>query len=333
MNLEAAEKKLQMACERAGHLPKTITSYRGVLRRYVCALQSGECTGLQSYLDDISSGEDKLSPSSIKQVVCALVFYIKNVQRKDPGRLFFPKGNGHRRAPVCLSMAECQALFLRMSGTPLLQASIMLGSGLRVSEMLQLRLKDLDFAAGTIIVRGGKGDKDRTVPMPQSLRDPLQQHVQRCLVQHQDDRARGIICPVPQKSLRRKLGESTFGRAGWFWLFPSAKVHEDKKERWHATEKAVASALHKAADRVGILKRVTPHVMRHSFATALLRTGSDIRTIQDLLGHADIRTTMRYLHAETCGLVTSPIDMEPTLETVVTFPAILPSARLAKISA
>lgn len=319
MNLERSEQKLLAACNRHGLLPGTFNTYRGYLRRYVAALSQGRCQDLQTFLDHLAT-ERKVSPSTIKQAVCALVFYIRHVQGKDPGRLLFPKAKGGRRAPTCLSLAEAHLVFQRMTGLPLLQASLMLGAGLRVRECLQLRLKDLDFSNHTIAVHGGKGDKDRTVPMPRALLASLEDRVQRCLLRHHDDRRGGVICPVPQESLRRKLGEATFGRAAWYWLFPSAAVRGN--ERWHATDRAVARQLREAAELAGILKRVSPHVMRHSFATAMLRNGTDIRTLQDLLGHNDIRTTMRYLHVEAAGLVTTPLDQEPSLEKVITFPTI-----------
>jgi integron integrase len=193
-------------------------------------------------------------------------------------------------------------------------ARLMYGAGLRLSELLRLRIKDVDFDRGMLFVRGGKGDKDRRTTLPSSLREDLERHIE-CNVKplFERDRAEG----VPGVALPGAL-EKKFKNAGkewaWQWLWPARGLSRDPRSgierRHHVTDRALQDAIKKGAKAAGIAKRVTPHVLRHSFATHLLESGTDIRTVQDLLGHSSVKTTQIYTHVmEKPGLgVRSPLD-------------------------
>ena len=218
-----------------------------------------------------------------------------------------------KRLPTILTRREVQALFSYLSSTHLLMAQLLYGSGLRLMECLRLRVKDLDFAYHTITVRDGKGEKDRITVLPESLVAPLQKHLQQVKRLHEQDLAQGYGAVYLPDALARKYPNAQREWA-WQWVFPSPRLSVDPRSglvrRHHISPSALQRAVRKAAKLAGIKKHVTPHTLRHSFATHLLEDGYDIRTVQELLGHRDVRTTMIYTHVLNRGAraVRSPLD-------------------------
>ena len=199
-----------------------------------------------------------------------------------------------------------------MAGTPRLMAEVMYSSGLRVHECVTLRVKDVDLAAPSVTVRSGKGGKDRTTVLSLRLRVPLQEHLLRVAAQHKDDLSRGAgLAPMPG-ALARKY-PSASSSLSWQFVFPSAVLRpwdtEGRLARWHASESTVQRAFRDALRQAGVIKHASVHTLRHSFATHLLAAGTDIRTIQLLLGHRSLQTTMIYTHVlEATKNVVSPFD-------------------------
>jgi site-specific recombinase XerD len=296
---------------KADHLPTTRQTYQRIVGEYCDLLHGGHVADFQGYLDYLAA-EKHVSSKTVRQALNALVFFYRRVLGKDPGQLQVPAGHGGRRVPVFMTHKECMEVLSRMERVPRLQCALMYGCGLRVSEMVQLRLKDLDFESGMLTIRSGKGDKDRTVRLPKSLEAEIRDQVERCKKLWASDNATGRVCPSPVPSLERKLGRAVFGRLAWYYLFPSRVVRGD--ERWHATPHGVAKALHVAAEAAGIIKRISPHVWRHSYATNLLHLGTDIRTLQIQLGHSHVETTEIYTHAVGDKGTMSPLDQaqQPT---------------------
>jgi len=215
---------------------------------------------------------------------------------------------------VVLERAEVGELFKQLDGDWRLMAQVMYGSGLRLTELLRLRVKDVDFKRSMLTVRAGKGDRDRVTVLPRSLAEDLGAQLERCREMHGRDRAGQVAGVWLPPALARKLK-----RAGeewsWFWVFPAAELAEDPEgqvvRRHHRCGAVFQRKIKLAAARVVPNKRVTPHVLRHCFATHLLEAGADLRTIQELLGHEDVRTTEIYTHVAVgvngCG-VRSPLD-------------------------
>ena len=218
-----------------------------------------------------------------------------------------------QRLPVVLTPGEVRAILDRMEGTTKLMASLLYGSGLRLMECVTLRIKDIDFTRGEITVRAGKGNKDRVTVLPGSLRASLEAHMARVRELHKRDLAQGYgQAPLPGALARKYPNAPT--EFAWQFLFPSSIRSKDrmtgKIHRFHASERALQRDVRAASKAAGITKAVGPHTLRHSFATHLLESGSDIRTVQELLGHADVSTTMIYTHVLNRGAkgVQSPLD-------------------------
>jgi integron integrase len=212
-----------------------------------------------------------------------------------------------------MTKEEVKRLFAAMTGTHLLMAETMYGAGLRLRECLQLRVQDLDFERGIVIVRMGKGKKDRETLFPEKLRPKLQEHLQRIRVLHEKDRKTDLPGVQLPHALERK-----YPNAGkewiWFWVFPSQNISMDPRthivRRHHFYEGNLQKVIKQAGKKADIQKRITTHTLRHSFATHLLDNGYDIRTIHDFLGHSDVKTTMIYTHLTIKNRlgVRSPLD-------------------------
>lgn len=257
--------------------------------------------------------EGRASPSAQKQALNALVFLMQEALSRDLGELNFQRAFPKRRLPTVLSVNECKSLFAQMEGTPRLMAELAYGSGLRLMELLRLRVQHVDFERLRLQVIGGKGDKDRATVLPERLVGALREHVSRLRKLWESDRAANVPGVWLPDGLARK-----YPKAGvsweWQWLFSSRELALDPatgiRRRHHVSDAYFQRALKQAAQKAAFTKRVTPHVLRHSFATHLLEGGADIRTVQELLGHESVETTQIYTHVMVKpGLgVRSPLD-------------------------
>ncbi len=307
----------------AGHLVNTRKTYRGWVMRYRAARLARQCQDLQSYLTHLSTVE-RVNPKTVHQALNALKFYHEQVLgiQIAPNSLKIPKKNPHKNIPVWLTHEEAMDLLSHISGPARLQAEMLYGTGSRINALLTLRLKDIDLARGLVTFRFDKGGKSRTVRLPSYILPRLQPHIAQVRQQWEHDHVRGIACPSPEPSLCKKLGRRTFTTLPWYWLFPSATLRG--QDRWHATDRAIASAIQAAAQAAGFTKRITPHTLRHSNATALLDRGENIRRIQEHLGHTHLETTEIYTHAMGRESLISPLDSAPPAR-----PNITPFRRLA----
>lgn len=304
--------ELRAAQLEKGHGRNTRRSYRGWMRRYRWARARKECRDLQGFLSRLTT-EERVNPKTVRQALNALKFYHEQVLGIEipPNSLTVPKVNRNRNHPNFLNRSEAVELLRRLRGTAALQAKLLIGTGSRINAMLTLRLKDLDLEMGTVCFRFDKGGKSRTVKLPDSLIPDLRLHVEGVVRQWEEDQVRGIITPVPDESLRRKLGDKTFASLPWYWLFPSRAVRG--LERWHATDRGLEKAIKKAAAEAKIMKRVSPHTLRHTNATFLLERGESVRRIQEHLGHTHLETTEIYLHSTAREGLRSPLDDLPVI--------------------
>jgi integron integrase len=244
----------------------------------------------------------------------ALLFLYKDVLKKDlPLISGIERSNRPKKLPVVFTPEEVNAVLGRLSGTYSIMANLLYGSGLRLMECVRLRVKDIDFHYNQITVRDGKGEKDRVTILPKALKGPLRRHLARVRLLHEEDLVEGFGEVYLPYALDRKYPNAA---KQWIWqyVFPATRRSLDprsgKQRRHHISEDMLQRAVKRAIRQAGITKAGTCHTFRHSFATHLLEDGYDIRTVQELLGHSDVRTTMIYTHVLNRGgrAVRSPID-------------------------
>lgn len=319
-----AEKKLleQMADKiRMKHYSKkTLTAYVEWARRFILFHDKRHpremgAKEIEAYIGHLASVR-RVSASTQNQSFHAIMFLYREVLGMDIGDVQSMRAKESKRLPVVLNQQDTMRVLDRVEGESLnLMARLLYGAGLRLHECQQLRIKDVDFGLGTIMVRGGKGNKDRTVPLPRTLVKPLmdQMNISRNL--WNIDRQRGmpgVYVPDALDVKHPNIGSDW----GWFWVFPAQNYSVDPeggiRRRHHQHESELQRAIRVAGIRSGIAQRITPHVFRHCFATHLLWNGYDIRTVQDLMGHNSVKTTMVYLHVLHPGGwkgVESPLDI------------------------
>jgi site-specific recombinase XerD len=304
--------RMNVAQLEKGHAQTTRDQYQQWVRRYRDTRKRQICRNLQGFLTYLASDtEAKVNPKTVRQALNALKFYHEKVLGIEipPNSLTVPAINKNKNIPVWLTHEEAMDLISRMSGDARLQAEMLYGTGSRITALLKLRLKDLDLQKGLITFRHDKGGKSRTVRLPRFVMHRLMTHVAAVRLQWEQDKKKGIIYPTSEPDEMKKLGRKRYGTLPFCFLFPSSVVRGN--ERWHATDHALTDGLKLAAEEAGIMKRVSPHVFRHSNATSLLDRGENIRTIQDHLGHTDVKTTEIYTHANGSNAVISPLDYPP----------------------
>ncbi|NOT16665.1 MAG: integron integrase [Sulfuriferula sp.] len=257
----------------------------------------------------------KVAASTQNQAKSALLFLYREVLAIQlPWLDNVTQAKASKRLPVVLTVSETQALLAQLKGTHSLVAGLLYGAGMRLMEAVRLRVKDIEFARHEIIVREGKGFKDRVTMLPESLITPLKLHLAKVKALHDEDVAAGYGEVYLPFALDKKYPHA--GREwGWQYVFPSKNLSTDPRSgitrRHHIDEKGLQRAIKQAVRDLGFTKPATPHTLRHSFAPHLLQSGYDIRTVQELLGHSDVSTTMIYTHVLNKGGrgVKSPLDM------------------------
>jgi integron integrase len=268
---------------------------------------------IAAFLSSLAS-ESHVSASTQNQAFNALLFLYQQVLQKKIGLIEgVVRAKRPRRLPVVLTKEKVGRLLGRLEGAPWLMSMLLYGAGLRLMECCRLRVKDIDFSKNQIVVRAGKGNKDRYTMLPTAAKDPLLRHFQAVKRRHEEDLKQGLGRVSLPNALDRKYPNA--GKEwGWQWVFPATSHYTDRltgeKRRHHLHESVLQKAFKDARLKAGIAKPAGPHTMRHSFATHLLEDGYDIRTVQELLGHTDVTTTMIYTHVLNRGGrgVRSPVD-------------------------
>jgi integron integrase len=296
---------------------RTEQTYMGWVRRFYHFLNGQppyklDSTHVKDFMTHLAV-ERNVAASTQNQAFNAILFMFRHVLDKDIEDIGDAvRAKKKRRLPVVLAKSEINRLLDQMEGTNLLMAKTIYGCGLRLRECMNLRIKDIDFSRMAVTVRG-KGDKDRETVLPGSIKDNLRKHIESVRKIYEKDRENGLAGVQLPGALERKLPNAGKEWA-WFWVFPSHKISVDPTthiiRRHHIYAGSLQRQIKQAGIRAGIPKRITVHVLRHSFATHLLEKGHDIRTIQEFLGHAHLRTTMIYTHVVSknrLGII-SPLD-------------------------
>ena len=297
---------------------RTEQAYLYWIRRYIrtnASRHPRELGGmaLEQFLSDLAQ-KDRVAASTQNQALAALLFLYREVLALDlPWMENVVRAKRMPKLPVVLSRTETSTLLRSMSGREALMAGLLYGSGLRLMECMRLRIRDIDFARNEINVREGKGAKDRKTVLPASLKTALQAQIDQVRVQHARDLAAGFGAVTLSTTLARKY-RSAEKELGWQFLFQAARCTIDptdgRHKRHHLDESVLQRAVRAAAKMAHLIKPVSPHTLRHCFATHLMEAGTDIRTVQELLGHKDVTTTQIYTHVLNRGAegVLSPLD-------------------------
>lgn len=257
-----------------------------------------------------------VSPTSQNVALQAMLFVYRELLDTHITGVDALRAKRPKRLPTVLAPIEVAQLLGQLTGQSRLIGSLLYGCGLRIGECLSLRIKDVDLYQRQLIIRAGKGAKDRAVGLPRATVEPLRRQIEVVSKWHAADVKAGCNRVEMPYAYSRK-SPAAAGSLGWYWLFCSHQLSRHPTENWygryHIDESNVGRSLSVAARRAGIVRRVNPHCLRHSYATHTLNGGTDIRTLQQLLGHADVRTTMIYTHVEACGVTaeTSPLDRLP----------------------
>ncbi len=297
---------------------RTVQSYSQWIKRFILfhgkrhPLEMGE-RQINAFLTDLAV-HGKVSASTQTQALSALLFLYRHVLGRKIGDLGeVVRAKKPKRLPVVMSREEVQSVLAVLQGEKWLMASLMYGAGLRLMECLRLRVQDVDFSRGEILVRDGKGAKDRITMLPESLKVRIRDHLKKVKVIHERDLAEGWGRVLLPDALERKYRNAAKDWR-WQWVFPQENRWKNPRTgqegRHHVHESVIQKAVADAVRRAGLTKRATCHTFRHSFATQLLERGYDIRTVQELLGHKDVKTTMIYTHVLNRGGkgVRSPLD-------------------------
>jgi integron integrase len=296
---------------------KTEEAYIGWIKRFILFHNKRHPNEMgkdeiQKFINHLAVDQN-VSSSTQNQALQAILYLYKNVLDKEVGWLDDIKhATRIKHLPVVFSRNETTKIFEYLDGVPKLVVSLLYGSGLRLTEALSLRIKDIDFEYRQIIVRDGKGEKDRHTVLPTSIIPELKKHLNEVYKQHKKDLSKGKGETILPYALDKKYPNAA-KEFGWQFAFPADKFikHNDSGKiiRWHIHESTIQRAVKDAIKKAGIIKQGSPHTFRHSFATHLLENGYDIRTIQELLGHSSVKTTMIYTHVLNRGLgVKSPLD-------------------------
>jgi integron integrase len=297
---------------------RTERTYLHWIRRFAASFHDRDprelgAAEVRRFLEQLAV-RSKVGPSTQNQALCALVFLYRDVLGRSLELGSLVRAKRPRHLPVVLTREEVRSLLARLEGTQRLMASLLYGTGMRLMEVVRLRVKDVDFGYRQIVVRDAKGNKDRVVPLPDAVTGLLRAHLAGVRDLFDEDTRRGLGEVYVPDALARKYPNAP-REWPWQYVFPSGRISFDsrseKGRRHHLHENGLQKAVKKAGVAAGIAKRVHCHSLRHSFATHLLEQGYDIRTVQDWLGHADVSTTMIYTHVLNRGGrgVRSPLDV------------------------
>ena len=256
--------------------------------------------------------KSNVSPSTQNQTLQAILFMYREMLDRRFDNIQAVRAKGSTRIPAVLTVEETKRVLCRLQGVYHIIGYLLYGSGLRLVECLRLRVKDVDFELHTITLHETKSNRDRVTVLPQAVVEPLKLHLAKVKAQHDEDLAHGFGSVEMPGALGKKYPQAEY-EWGWQYIFPASHMSRDPRSgivrRHHLYETSVQKSIHRAAKDAGIVKPVGPHTFRHSFATHLYQAGTDIRKIQEILGHKDLKTTMVYTHVAGVGLgIKSPLD-------------------------